>query len=333
MYRFVFFFQCLLLGLLLAQPASAQDGEPILIRFAHVVADDTPKGKGALLFKQLAEQRLPGKVRVEVYPNSTLYGDSDEMQALLDGKVELLAPSLSKFDRYTKKLQLFDLPFLFDDAEAVKRFGRREKSRELLRSMVGHGISGLAYWSNGLKQLSADRPLMLPQDAQGVSFRIQNSAVLQSQFEALGAQPVRLAFGAMYKALESGQVQGAENPWSNIVSQKVHTVQSHIVESNHGVLHYMLITNTQFWNSLPYAIRVELDGIVEEVTQVVNAEAEALNARDRARIAASGQVRLIGLNAEQRAAWREAMLPVWKLYEDEIGADVIRAALAVNRSR
>lgn len=324
-------FLCFLFTGLLALPVLAQ--EPILIRFSHVVADDTPKGKGALLFKKLAEERLAGKVRVEVYPNSTLYGDADEMEALLDGRVELLAPSLSKFDRYTSKLQLqlFDLPFLFDDAEAVKRFGRREKSRELLRSMVNHGISGLAYWSNGLKQLSADRPLLLPEDARGVSFRIQNSAVLQSQFEAVGARPVRLAFGDMYKALASGQVQGAENPWSNIVSQNVHAVQSHIMESNHGVLHYMLITSTRFWNGLPYAIRVELDDIIEEVTQMVNAEAEALNARDRARIAASGKTRLITLTPEQRAAWREAMLPVWKQYEAAIGADVIRAALAVNR--
>lgn len=322
-------FLCFLFTGLLALPVLAQ--EPILIRFSHVVADDTPKGKGALLFKKLAEERLAGKVRVEVYPNSTLYGDADEMEALLDGRVELLAPSLSKFDRYTSKLQLFDLPFLFDDAEAVKRFGRREKSRELLRSMVNHGISGLAYWSNGLKQLSADRPLLLPEDARGVSFRIQNSAVLQSQFETVGARPVRLPFSQMFKALESGQVQGAENPWSNIVSQNVHTVQSHIMESNHGVLHYMLITSTRFWNSLPYAIRVELDDIIVEVTQMVNAEAEALNARDRARIAASGKTRLITLTPEQRAAWREAMLSVWKQYEAEIGADVIRAALAVNR--
>ena len=156
---------------------------------------------------------------------------------------------------------------------------------------------------------------------------------MQSQFEAVGAQPVRLAFGEMYKALASGQVQGAENPWSNIVSQNVHTVQSHIMESNHGVLHYMLITSTRFWNSLPYAIRVELDDIIEEVTMAVNAEAEALNARDRARIAASGKVRMVTLTAEQRAAWREAMLPVWNRYEEEIGADVIRAARAVNRAR
>lgn len=322
-----------LLALSIITPLHAQESQPILIRFAHVVADDTPKGKGALLFKQLAEGRLAGKVRVEVYPNSTRYGDADEMQALLNGQVELLAPSLSKFDRYTKQLQVFDLPFLFDDAEAVKRFGKREKSQELLRSMTSHGITGLAYWSNGLKQLSANRALRLPKDAQGLKFRIQNSAVLESQFESIGAQAVRLAFGQMFKGLESGEVQGAENPWSNIVSQKVDTVQSHIIESNHGVLHYMLITNTSFWHSLPYAIRSELDNIILEVTHVVNAEAEALNARDRQKVLAAGRVKVIDLSDAEREAWRQAMLPVWKRYEDEIGTDVIRAALAVNRKR
>ncbi len=315
----------------LTAPANAAEGKPFVIKFAHVVADDTPKGKGALLFQKLVHERLAGKVKVEVYPNSTLVGDADEMQALLDGRVQMLAPSLSKFGKYTRKLQVFDLPFLFDDQDAVQRFQKREMSRELLRSMADSGIYGLAYWNNGLKQLSATRALRTPEDAAGLAFRIQPSAVLEAQFEAVGAKPVVLPFADVYKSLKDGVVQGAENPWSNIASQNMHTVQPFITESNHGVLNYMLVTSSKFWMSMPFAVRSELEGIVLEVTQAVNREAAALNQRDRDRILASGSSKLISLTPEQRQAWREKMMPVWQRYEADIGADVIRAALTVNR--
>lgn len=324
-----------LVAILCASSAAvmAAEGEPFVIKFAHVVADDTPKGKGALLFQKLVNERLAGKVKVEVYPNSTLVGDADELQALLDGKVQMLAPSLSKFGKYTKKLQVFDLPFLFDDQAAVQRFQKREMSRELLRSMADSGIYGLAYWDNGLKQLSATKPLRMPEDAAGLTFRIQPSPVLDAQFKAVGAKPVVLPFAEVYKSLASGAVQGAENPWSNIASQNMHKVQPYIVESNHGVLDYMLVTSSKFWMSMPFAVRSELEGIILEVTQAVNREAAALNQRDRDRILASGSSKLITLTPEQRQAWREKMMPVWKTYEAEIGADVIRAALTVNRKR
>ncbi|MBA1280137.1 MULTISPECIES: TRAP transporter substrate-binding protein [Pseudomonadaceae] len=315
----------------LSAPATAAEGEPFVIKFAHVVADDTPKGKGALLFQKLAHERLAGKVKVEVYPNSTLVGDADEMQALLNNEVQILAPSLSKFGQYTKKLQVFDLPFLFDDQAAVQRFQQREMSRELLRSMAGSGIYGLAYWNNGLKQFSSTQALRLPEDASGLAFRIQPSAVLEAQFNAVGAKPVVLPFADVYKSLQSGVVQGAENPWSNIASQNMHKVQPFITESNHGVLNYMLVTSSKFWMSMPFAVRSELEGIILEVTQAVNREAAALNQRDRDRILASGSSKLITLTPEQRQAWREKMMPVWQSYEAEIGADVIRAALTVNR--
>ena len=311
----------------------AADGEPFVIKFAHVVTDDTPKGKGALLFQKLVHERLAGKVKVEVYPNSTLVGDADEMQALMNNEVQMLAPSLSKFGKYTKKLQVFDLPFLFDDQAAVQRFQNREASRELLRSMADSGIYGLAYWNNGLKQLSATQALRMPEDAAGLAFRIQPSAVLEAQFNAVGAKPVVLPFADVFKSLQSGVVQGAENPWSNIVSQNMHKVQPFITESDHGVLNYMLVTTSKFWLSMPFAVRSELEGIVLEVTQAVNQEAAALNQRDRDRILASGTSKLITLTPEQRKAWREKMMPVWQAYESEIGADVIRAALTVNRKR
>ncbi|MBA4681898.1 DctP family TRAP transporter solute-binding subunit [Pseudomonas sp. MDMC216] len=304
--------------------------EPILIKFSHVVAEDTPKGKGALLFKQLVDERLAGKVKVEVYPNSSLFGDADELQALRDNKVQLLAPSLSKFEQYTTQLQVFDLPFLFDDLEAVKRFQKREKSRELLRSMAGHNIYGLAYWNNGMKQLSATRALHTPADAAGLTFRIQPSAILEQQFARVGASSLRLPFAETQAALQAGRVQGAENPWSNIVSQQLGALQPYVTETEHGVLSYMLVSSSSFWISIPYQVRVQLEAIIDEVTMAVNLEAEALNARDRQRLVAAGN-QVVSLNSEQRAAWRAAMQPLWQEYEGKIGSDVLRAAQTVNR--
>ena len=310
---------------------TARANEPILIKFSHVVADGTPKGQGALLFKQLVEERLAGKVKVEVYPNSSLYGDANELEALRNNEVQLLAPSLAKFEQYTKQLQVFDLPFLFDDLDAVNRFQKRAKGRQLLRSMEDHDIVGLAYWHNGMKQLSANRALLMPGDANGLSFRIQPSVVLEAQFRQLGANAQKLPFSEVFKALQSGQVQGAENPWSNIRSQKLHEVQPFISETNHGVLDYMLVSNSRFWYGIPHQLRMELEGIIDEVTYTVNHHAEAANQADRQRIIASGRSQVLELSPEQRQAWRDAMRPVWQQFESAIGSDVIRAAQTVNR--
>ncbi|WP_029404666.1 TRAP transporter substrate-binding protein [Pseudomonas stutzeri] len=331
MFRSFFVAPCVALYLLFA-PVAASAAQPIVIKFAHVAADDTPKGKGALLFQKLVRERLAGAVEVEVYPNSTLVGDADEMQALLDNKVQMLAPSLSKFTEYSPKLEVFDLPFLFDDDEAaVARFQKREMSRELLRSMAGRGIYGLAYWNNGLKQLSASQPLRSPTDAAGLAFRIQPSSVLEAQFAAVDAKAIRLPFSDVAKAMQSGTVQGTEGPWSNMRGQNAGVKQSYVTETNHGVLNYMLVTNSAFWTSIPFAVRSELENILLEVTQTVNAEAAAINQRERERILASGSSTLVTLTAEQRQAWRTKMQPVWKSFESQIGADVMRAALTVNR--
>ena len=320
-----------LAGLVLAVASAFAQAEPIVIKFSHVVAEDTPKGKGALLFKRLAEERLPGQVSVEVYPNSSLYGDADELEALREDKVQLLAPSLAKFEQYTKQVQVFDLPFLFDDLDAVNRFQKRAKGRQLLRSMETHNITGLAYWHNGMKQLSATRPLHRPADAAGLSFRIQPSAVLQAQFDAVGANSQKLPFAQVYSALKAGTVQGAENPWSNIYSKNMHQVQPYITETNHGVLDYMLVTNTRFWMSMPHKVRFELEAIIDEVTYMVNQEAEQLNQADRERIRQAGTSQIIALSDEERQAWREKMRPVWQQFEPVIGVDIIKAAEHVNR--
>ncbi|WP_236175632.1 TRAP transporter substrate-binding protein [Pseudomonas pseudonitroreducens] len=314
---------------LVAQSAFAD--APIVIKFSHVVADDTPKGRGALLFKKLVEERLAGQVKVEVFPNSTLFGDADELQALQDGKVQMLAPSLSKFEGYTKQLEVFDLPFLFDDLEAVKRFQKRDKSRELLHSMARSGIYGLGYWNNGMKQLSANRELRAPVDAKGLAFRIQPSSVITAQFGLLDATAVKMPFAETLKALQDGKVQGTENTWSNIGSQKLDSAQPFITETNHGVLSYMVISNQKFWNSMPYPVRTQLESIIEEVTVEVNKDAEALNQKEREHVVANGKARIITLTPAERDAWRTAMQPLWKQFEGEIGTDVLRAAQVVNR--
>jgi C4-dicarboxylate-binding protein DctP len=322
-------------SLLLASTSlhAASNSGPIVIKFSHVVADNTPKGQGALLFKKLTEERLGDKVKVEIYPNSTLYGDANELDALSKNEVQLLAPSLAKFEQYTKQLQVFDLPFLFDDLEAVNRFQKRSKGRQLLRSMESENIVGLAYWHNGMKQLSATKPLLVPTDASGLKFRIQPSSVLQAQFSQLGATPLVLPFAEVFEALKSGKVQGAENPWSNIYSKQLHTVQPYITETNHGVLDYMLVSNPRFWYAIPHQIRTQLEGIIDEVTYEVNRQAEAANQADRNRIAATTGTQIISLTDEQRDAWRQAMRPVWQQFEGEIGADIIKAAQTVNRNK
>ena len=322
-----------LAGLVLAMAGAAAQAEPIVIKFSHVVAENTPKGSGALMFKRLVEERLPGQVTVEVYPNSTLYGDADELEALRNNEVQLLAPSLAKFEQYTKQVQVFDLPFLFDDLDAVNRFQKRAKGRQLLRAMEDENITGLAYWHNGMKQLSATRPLRLPGDASGLSFRIQSSAVLESQFDRLGASTKKLAFADVFASLQNGTVQGAENPWSNIYSKKMHTVQPYITETNHGVLDYMLVSNTRFWFGIPHQIRTELEGIIDEVTYMVNRAAEDANQADRERIRQAGTSEIIVLTPQEREAWREVMRPVWQEFESVIGEDIIKAAQTVNRKQ
>ncbi len=312
-----------------AGPASA---EPIKIKFSHVVADATPKGKGALEFKRLVEERLPGKVVVEVYPNSQLFGDAKEMEALLLGDVQIIAPSLSKFAKFTKKLQVFDLPFLFNDINAIDRFQKGPAGKALLSSMKDKGYTGLAYWHNGMKQISANKPLRLPEDAKGLKFRIQASDVLQAQFEALGANPQKMAFAEVYQALQTGTVDGQENTWSNIYSQKFHEAQKYITESNHGVIDYMVVANTKFWDSLPKDIKPVLEKSMADATTYANKLADDINQGDKKKIMDSGKTEIITLTKEQQAAWQKAMMPVYKKFEPQVGKDLIDAAMAANKS-
>lgn len=322
--------RALVCALSLSLGGLVQAAEPIILKFSHVAAENTPKGQGALLFKKRVEERLPGKVRVEVYPNASLLGEDKEVAALLQGNVQLIAPSLSNFGTYTRKLQLFDLPFLFDDMAAVERFEHSPAGQSLLGSMKDRGITGLAYWHNGMKQLSANRPLREPQDARGLQFRVQASAVLKEQFRALHATPRQMSFAEAYQGLRSGAVNGAENPWSNLYSQKMHEAQRYITETNHGVLDYMLITSTRFWRGLPADVRSELEKIIGEVSAEMNRQADAINQEHRQRILAAGTSEIIQLTPQQRADWRAALLPVRQKFEGAIGRELIKAAEAAN---
>ncbi|HRN74769.1 TRAP transporter substrate-binding protein [Ottowia sp.] len=317
---------------LTALPFGVAAQAPIVIKFSHVVAEQTPKGQGALKFKELAEKKLPGKVQVQVFPSSQLFGDAKEMEALLLGDVQLIAPSLSKFDRYTKKIQLFDLPFLFDDIAAVDRFQGSPAGQELLKSMTNRGLLGLAYWHNGMKQLSTGKDqLTRPEHVKGLKFRIQASDVLEAQFRALDANPQKMAFAEVYQALQTGVVDGQENTWSNIYSQKFHEVQKTIAETNHGVIDYMVVTNAKWWNGLAPDIQKGLSEAMAEATAHANKMADDFNMRDKDLIAKAGKAKIQPLSKEDVAAWRKAMEPVWKKFEGAIGKDLIDAALKSNK--
>ena len=309
--------------------ASCEDGET-LIKFAHVTnADKHPKGIAAELFASRVNDEMDGKVCVEVYPNSTLYDDDKVLEAMLAGDVQMAAPSLSKFETFTKKLRLFDLPFVFDNIEAVDRYQASDAGKELLASMERKGLSGLAYWHSGMKQLSANKPLLEPGDAKGLKFRIQPSDVLQAQFEAIGANPQKMAFSEVYGALQTGVVDGQENTWSNTYGQKFFEVQDGVTHTDHGVLDYMVVVSTDWLNGLDPEVRDQLMTIMDEVTTERNAAVTQVEEEAKeAIVAAGGTVR--ELTPEQRQMWVDAMKPVWAQFEGEIGADVIESAVASN---
>jgi C4-dicarboxylate-binding protein DctP len=311
---------------------SAQ-ADPILIKFSHITADSTPKGQGALMFQKLVNERLSDQVKVEVYSSSSLYGDGKEMEALLLNQVQMLAPAPSKLEQYTKQLQLFDLMFLFDDVAAAQRFQQSDQGKAMLKSMEDKGVTGLAYWLNGMRQFTANKPLREPSDARGMKFRVQPSDLQAAQYTALRAVPRKMAFAEIYQGLQTGVVNAQDNPWSNIYSQKYFEVQPYMTESNHGVGNYLLITNAQFWNGLPAPLRADLEGIIDEVTVEVNRQAEALNAKAKQDIIATGKSEILVLTDEQRNAWRDAVRPAWKPFEADIGADLIKAAEAANTAQ
>jgi C4-dicarboxylate-binding protein DctP len=304
---------------------------PITIKFSHVVAENTPKGQMCNKFKDLVAERLGGKVVVEVFPNSQLFGDNKVLEAMLLGDVQLAAPSLSKFGRYTKSLQLFDLPFLFKDIEAVERFQKSKAGQDLLLATEKKGLIGLGYLHNGLKQLSSSKALRIPADAKGLKFRIQSSDVLAAQFKAIKATPLKKPFSEVFTLLQTKAIDGQENTWSNIYSKKFFEVQPYITETNHGLIDYLVVTSTEFWKGLPDDIRPEVKKALDEAIAFGNSIAAEKAKGDRQTIIDSKRSEILSLTAEERGQWVEAMKPVWKEFEKEIGKDLIDAAYASNK--
>ena len=317
--------------LLLSAPAYANcdDGE-IVIKFSHVTnTDKHPKGIAASLLEKRVNEEMNGRACMQVFPNSSLYDDKKVLEAMLNGDVQMAAPSLSKFEKFTKKFRIFDLPFMFENVAAVDRFQNSEAGQKLKSSMRRKGLQGLAFWHNGMKQMSASRPLIKPEDAKGLKFRVQASDVLVAQFEQLGANPQKMSFKEVYGGLQTKVIDGQENTWSNIYGKKFFEVQDGVTETNHGIIDYLVVTSTEWWEELDKGVREDLARILKEVTETRNAESTAVNEANKQKIIEAGtEVRT--LTKEQRQAWVDALKPVWAKFEKDIGADLIEAAQAAN---
>ncbi|MFK7745616.1 MAG: DctP family TRAP transporter solute-binding subunit [Roseobacter sp.] len=312
-----------------AVQAACDDGE-VVIKFSHVTNTDRhPKGIAASLLQQRVNDEMNGKACMEVFPQSTLYNDDQVLEALLQGDVQLAAPSLSKFEQFTKQFRIFDLPFMFKNIEAVDAFQASETGQAMKESMTRRGLLGLEFWHNGMKQMSANTPLNSPSDADGLKFRVQNSDVLKAQMAALGGSPQPMAFSEVYGALQTGVVDGQENTWSNIYGQKFFEVQDGITETNHGIIDYMLVTSVDWWDSLDGDVRDQLRTIMSEVTTARNAESAAVNQQAKQAILDAGGV-VRELDASSREAWVSAMKPVWEQFKEDVGQENIDAAQAIN---
>ena len=310
--------------------SAACDAGELVIKFSHVTNTDRhPKGIAASLLQQRVNDEMNGTACMEVFPQSTLYNDNQVLEALLQGDVQLAAPSLSKFEQFTKQFRIFDLPFMFKNIAAVDAFQTSETGQAMKESMTRRGLLGLQFWHNGMKNMSANKPLISPSDANGLKFRVQNSDVLKAQMAAIGGSPQPMAFSEVYGALQTGVVDGQENTWSNIYGQKFFEVQDGVTETNHGIIDYLVVTSTDFWDSLDGDTREQFATILAEVTTTRNAESTRVNAEAKAAIVAAGGV-VRELTSEQRTEWVSVMKPVWEQFKGDVGQDNIDAAQAIN---
>jgi C4-dicarboxylate-binding protein DctP len=304
-------------------PASAAD-TPVVIKFSHVVASDTPKGKAAEKFKELAEKYTDGKVKVEIYPNSTLYKDKEELEALQLGAVQMLAPSNSKFGPIgIREFEVFDLPYILPDLKTLRKVTDGPLGGRLLKLLDSKGMTGLAYWDNGFKQMSANKKLVAPADYKGLKFRIQSSKVLEAQFRALGSIPQVMAFSDVYQALQTGVVDGQENTWSNIYTQKMHEVQKYATITNHGYIGYVVVVNKKFWDGLPPDLRASCEKAMKEATEFGNNQSAKENEDALEAIKKAGKTEIVTLTPEQDEAMRKAMMPVYKDVASRVGQPLI----------
>ena len=300
--------------------------EPIVIKFSHVVAIDTPKGKAAEMFAKKAAELTKGRVRVEVYANSTLYKDKEEMEALQLGAVQMLAPSLAKFGPLgVKEFEVFDLPFIFSNYDDLHKVTTGPVGKQLLTKLESKGIRGLAFWDNGFKSFSLNTPIKVPADLKGKKMRIQSSKVLEEQMRAVGSLPQVMAFSEVYQALQTGVVDGTENPISNLYTQKMYEVQKHLTVTDHGYLGYAVIVNKKFWDGLPADIRKQLDEAMEQATRYANQIAKVENDDSLEKVKKSGKTAVYVPTKEERLAFKKAMVPVHKKMEGRIGKEVIES--------
>jgi len=298
---------------------------PIVIKFSHVVAANTPKGQAAMYFKKLAEERTKGRVKVEVYANSQLYKDNEEMPALELGSVQMLAPSLAKFAPLgVKEFELFDLPFIFDNYQELHKVTQGPVGQKLLKKLEPKGILGLAYWDNGFKVMSANKPLKTPADFKALKMRIQSSKVLDAEMRSMGAIPQVISFSEVYQALQTGVVNGTENPPSNLYTQKMYEVQKYVTVSDHGYLGYAVIVNKKFWNGLPADIRGILEGAMKDATTYANEVAKKDNDEALALVKKSGRSQIITLTPQERHVWKKTMDKAHKEHMSRIGADLVK---------
>ena len=318
-------------GAAFANTTGCDDGE-IVIKFSHVTnTDKHPKGIAATLLAKRVNAEMDGTACMEVFPNSTLYNDNKVLEAVLQGDVQLAAPSLSKFEKFTKQFRLFDLPFMFKSIDAVDTFQNSDSGQAMKDSMQSRGLQGLAFWHNGMKQMSANKPLVHPTDAAGLKFRVQSSDVLVAQMEAIGGIPQKMAFSEVYGGLQQGVVDGQENTWSNIYGKKFFEVQDGITETNHGIIDYLVVTSVDWLDSLDPAVRDQFLKILGEVTQTRNGEATAVNEAAKQSVTDAGSA-IRQLTPEQRQEWVDAMKPVWSQFSGDVGQENIDAAQAINAS-
>jgi C4-dicarboxylate-binding protein DctP len=311
------------IGLAVANSA-AQAQQPIVIKFSHVVAVDTPKGKAAEYFKKLAEERTKGKVKVEVYPNSTLFKDGEELEALQLGSVQMLAPSLAKFGPLgVREFEVFDLPYIFDSYDELHKVTSGPVGQGLFKKLEGKGLVGLAYWDNGFKDMSANKPIRVPADYKGLKMRIQSSKVLGDEIKALGAIPQVMAFSEVYQALQTGVVDGTENPPSNFYTQKMNEVQKYLALTDHGYLGYAVIAQKKFWDGLPADVRTALESAMKDSTKYANDIAKKENEDALEAVRKTGKTEIITLTPEQKAAMKKALIVVHKDNEARVGKDTL----------
>ncbi|OIR10684.1 C4-dicarboxylate-binding periplasmic protein precursor [mine drainage metagenome] len=315
-----------LCSVLLLSLSLAASADPIIIKFSHVVANNTPKGKASDFFAKRAAELTKGKVKVEVYPNSSLYKDKEEMEALQIGAVQMLAPSLAKFGPLgVKEIEVFDIPFIFDNYAELHKITQGPIGASLLAKLEPKGIKGLAFWDNGFKSFSANTPIRTPADLKGKKMRIQSSKVLEEEMRSVGAIPQVIAFSEVYQALSTGVVDGTENPISNFYTQKMNEVQKYLTLTNHGYLGYAVIVNKKFWDGLPADIRGELEQAMKEATEYANKIAQEENDTALEEVKKSGKTTVYTPTKEERMAFKKAMAPVHVKMADRVGSDLLQS--------